>query len=347
MSQNNISKIQVFLSHVLSLLVVFLMLAATAVWTGKLLGRDTGKASAEKMELANGVETPSAQQLETLSISSDKAEITPRDSASWTVTAKNTHEPLGLIVSSAPYAKDVEGFAGATPLYIYIGENGTVKAIAAADNEETPGFFESAWNGIAGKWNGLTVEEAANLEVDAVSGATFSSNAVIANVRAALADCSVSAEERTAAPTAGWAKSIATAAVLLLGAMCAFFLKGKKWARTAILLLNIAVLGFWCGQFLSVSLLRGWISGGLDPVAWLPTLCVLLLAVLMPFLGRKHYYCTWICPYGSLQELAGRLPLPKVRISAKAARIMGKMRMGVLAILLLLLWAGIGAEILE
>lgn len=343
----NISKVQVFLSHVLSLLVVFLMLAATAVWTGKLFGRDMGKAPAEKAELANGVETPSARQLEALSIFSDKAEITPRDSASWTVTAKSTREPLGYIVSSAPYAKDVEGFAGATPLYIYIGGNGTVKAIAAADNEETPGFFESAWNGIAGRWNGLTVEKAAALEVDAVSGATFSSNAVIANVRAALAACSVSAEKRNAAPAAGWAKTAATAAVLLLGAMCAFFLKGKKWARTAILLLNIAALGFWCGQFLSVSLLRGWISGGLDPVAWLPTLCVLLLAVLMPFFGRKHYYCTWVCPYGSLQELAGRLPLPKVRVSAKAARAMGKMRMGVLAILLLLLWTGIGAEILD
>lgn len=347
MKTNNFSKIHDFISHVVSLLVVFLMLSATAVWTGKLLGHETGVAPSEKMKLANGVKTPSGEQMEELTLPPGKTELTPRDSASWTVTEKDSHKPLGIIVSSAPYAKNVEGFAGATPLFIYIGENGTVMAIAAADNEETPSFFESAWNGIAKKWNGLTIKSAAALEVDAVSGATFSSNAVIANVRAALAACSASDEIHTAAPTAGWAKTVATIAVLLLGALCAFSLKGRKWARIAILLLNTVVLGFWCGQFLSISLLRGWTSGGIDPVAWLPTLCILLLALLMPFLGHKRYYCTWACPYGSLQELAARLPLPKVRVSAKTVRLMAMTRMGALSALLLLLWAGIGAEILD
>lgn len=290
---------------------------------------------------------PSSEQISALHLDSKAVELTPRDSASWTVAPKDNSEPLGTIVSSAPYARDVEGFAGNTPLYIYIGADGTIKAIAAADNDETPSFFESAWEGISDKWNGMSIEKATTLEVDAVSGATYSSNAVIANVRATLAACSAAKKEQTVAPTIGWPRTLATIAVLLVGLLCSFFLKGKKWVRIIVLLLNIGVLGFWCGQFLSVSLLRGWISGGADPVAWFPTLCVLFLALIMPFFGRKHYYCTWVCPYGSLQELAGRLPLPKVKVSAKAARWMGYVRMGVLAVLLFLLWAGIGAEILN
>lgn len=347
MALNKYAKLQKFLSHVLSLLVVFLLLAATAVWTGKLLGHEIGKSSSEKIEQATGVEMPSSEQISALHLDSKAVELIPRDSASWTVAPKDNSEPLGTIVSSAPYARDVEGFAGNTPLYIYIGADGTIKAIAAADNDETPSFFESAWEGISDKWNGMSIEKATTLEVDAVSGATYSSNAVIANVRATLAACSAAEKEQTVAPTIGWPRTLATIAVLLVGLLCSFFLKGKKWVRIIVLLLNIGVLGFWCGQFLSVSLLRGWISGGADPMAWFPTLCVLFLALIMPFFGRKHYYCTWVCPYGSLQELAGRLPLPKVKVSAKAARWMGYVRMGVLAVLLFLLWAGIGAEILN
>lgn len=49
------------------------------------------------------------------------------------------------------------------------------------------------------------------------------------------------------------------------------------------LVLNVVVLGFWCGQFLSLSLLRGWIANGFDPIIYLPTLIILATAVLMPF----------------------------------------------------------------
>jgi uncharacterized protein with FMN-binding domain len=43
---------------------------------------------------------------------------------------------------------------------------------------EDAGFYKN--------WNGLTVKQALKKEVDAVSGATFTSNAAIQSVRAAL-----------------------------------------------------------------------------------------------------------------------------------------------------------------
>lgn len=354
MTPQKINKLQGFLGHVLSLLVVFLLLSAAAVWTGKLFGHDIGGASPASPQTASVAAPDEAQLAALLPRGRGTAELTPRDSASWTVVAQNGGSPLGTIVATAPYARDVQGFAGPTPLYIYIGADGKVRGVVAADNSETPDFFRRAWEGLADKWNGQPAASAAGLQVDAVTGATFSSKAVIANVQAGLAAYAASERAQESAPTIGWPRTAAVIAVLCIGLVVSFFPfkshkspKASRTLRTIVLLLNVGVLGFWCGQFLSVSLLRGWVSGGLDPVAWLPTLAVLLVAVALPFLGKKHYYCAWVCPYGSLQELASRLPLPKARISATAARWMGRVRMGVLAVLLLLLWTGAGAVVLD
>ena len=83
------------------------------------------------------------------------------------------------------------------------------------------------------------------------------------------------------------------------------------------------------------------------PTGYLPMVCVLGVALIMPFFGRHRHYCTWVCPYGSLQELAGRLPLPKIPCSPRVFRIMSRVRMGVLSLLLLLLWTGVGGFLLN
>jgi len=347
-------QLQRFLSHVISLLVVLLLIVSTAAWTGKLFGYEMSKAAPEKVEQVKGVEMPSSEQLAALHLNSQVINLAPRDSASWSVVTNKDGKDLGVIISSVPYARDVEGYAGTTPIYIYVGTEGKVEALAPADNEETADFFEHAWDGLSEKWNGMRAEDAAKLQIDAVSGATYSSKAIIANVQAALAAYSASSHSQLAAPTIGWGKTAAVLVVLVIGFLVSMkFLRSLlspkflSYLRITVQLLNVIVLGFWCGQFLSVSLLRGWASNGFAPVAWLPTLCILLLAILMPFFGHRHYYCTWICPYGSLQDLAARLPLPKIRVSAKAARWMRRIRMTVLVVILLLLWANIGRMVLD
>ena len=51
---------------------------------------------------------------------------------------------------------------------------------------ETPRFFEMVKSGLLNKWNGMTVKQASSAKVDAVTGATYSSNAVKENVRLGL-----------------------------------------------------------------------------------------------------------------------------------------------------------------
>lgn len=89
------------------------------------------------------------------------------------------------VVNTTTLADDVEGYAGPTPLKIYI-KKGKIEKIEALKNVETPKYFALIKRDLLGKWNGLTVKQAAEQKVDVVTGATFTSEAVIENVKRGL-----------------------------------------------------------------------------------------------------------------------------------------------------------------
>lgn len=88
------------------------------------------------------------------------------------------------IVNTKTIGEKVRGFKGNTPVKIYIKKNKVVKVEALA-NRESPNFFSKA-KSILTSWTGKNVEKARKMEVDAVSGATYSSSALIKNVQLGL-----------------------------------------------------------------------------------------------------------------------------------------------------------------
>lgn len=93
-----------------------------------------------------------------------------------------TKEDGMTVVNTTTLATDVEGYAGPTPVKIYIKKN-KIERIEALPNMETPKYFAQVKRALLDKWKGLTVKDAAKQEVDVVTGATYSSEAVIENVR--------------------------------------------------------------------------------------------------------------------------------------------------------------------
>ncbi len=91
-------------------------------------------------------------------------------------------------VNSVESGKKFIGFNGRTPVEIAL-VNGRIVYVMALQNTETPAYFNLVKeSGLFEKLNGLTVDEALATELDAVSGATYSSEAVIGNIRAALSE---------------------------------------------------------------------------------------------------------------------------------------------------------------
>ena len=100
-------------------------------------------------------------------------------------SAKNVQADT-LVVNTTELCKDVIGYDGPTPLKITIVK-GVVAKVEALPNTETPRFFDQVLeSGLLKAVVGKKVSEAAKMPLDAVSGATYSSEAVIQNLRAGL-----------------------------------------------------------------------------------------------------------------------------------------------------------------
>ena len=330
------------LERTLSLLVVFLLLAATVVPTGRLLGHDFGPAADDPDATAR----PDSASLAALGLAESR--LTPAGKGLWSVSTE-TGTPAGTLVGSESLSPDATGYAGPTPVWVLVDASGHVAGVTAAPNAETPGVFRHVTeSGFLDAWNGLTPAEALHREADAVSGATYSSRSLAANVQAALAAYTRSDPATLPQAASGTTPAAAaTLAVVGLGVGMALAARRNRTARFVVLVLNVAVTGFWCGEYLSVSFLRSWIAEGGSGLHHLPAVVMLGVSILLAYARRPGHYCNWICPLGSLQELAYQLPGPKLRLAPRAFLLMKRIRLGVLCALLLMLWMGFGAWLLD
>ncbi len=87
------------------------------------------------------------------------------------------------VVNTTTLASNVRGYVGATPLEVYIKKNKVVKVVALP-NKETPKIFAKVKSGMLPKYAGKKTSAVSS--VDGVTGATYSSKAVKANVEAAV-----------------------------------------------------------------------------------------------------------------------------------------------------------------
>ena len=330
-----------FWARLLSLVVVVLILAAAAILRdGRILGHDLLKAHEAK------------------ALKNDTLEVTP-DGA--------------FVVNTKPLAKDVQGYGGPVPLKIHI-KDGRVAAVEAEPNAESPDFFNRAKE-LLNHWQNKSVDEALAEEVDAVSGATFSSRAIIANMQRGLAyakqhgqwgedgsvgafgtsaspieDGSAGALETSAPPIVGSsvgalgtsAPPIVALIVVLLGAIVPLFYNSRR-LHLVQLAVNVVVLGLWTGTFVSYTLFLRIFAGGvsLSAIGALAApLLMLIVALIYPLAGRSGHYCANICPFGSAQELAGKLSRRKLRITPRVLKLLSVLRNLLWGVLMALLLTG-------
>lgn len=318
-----------FWARLLSLVVVVLILAAAAILRdGRILGHDLREAHEAK------------------ALKNDTLEVTP-DGA--------------FVVNTKPLAKDVQGYGGPVPLKIHI-KDGRVAAVEAEPNAESPDFFNRAKE-LLNHWQNKSVDEALAEEVDAVSGATFSSKAIIANMQRGLAyakqhgqwgeDGSVGAADTSASHIVGSEggsvgahgtsiPSIVALIAVLLGAVVPLFYNNRR-LHLVQLAVNVVVLGLWTGTFVSYTLFLRIFAGGVSVSAigaLAAPLLMLIVALIYPLAGRSGHYCANICPFGSAQELAGKFSRRKLRITPRVLKLLSVLRNLLWGVLMALLLTG-------
>lgn len=309
--------------RLLSLVVVMLVLSAAAILRdGRIFGHDLRQTHAAVVSVAQGSDTLSVQ-------------------------------PDGtFVVNTRVLAKDVQGYGGPVPLKIHIDKDGRLTAIEAEPNAESPSFFDHAKE-LFSRWQGKTIDEAMAEDVDAVSGATFSSKAIIRNVQRGLAyakqhglaDGGKGAQEESAERTVatGWTLgSIVALVAVLLGAVVPLFTNNRR-LHLVQLVVNVVVLGLWTGTFVSYTLFLRLFAGGvsLSAIGTLAApLLMLIVALLYPLAGRSGHYCAHVCPFGSAQELAGKLSRRKLRITPRVLRVLTALRNLLWGVLMALLLTG-------
>ena len=248
-----------------------------------------------------------------------------------------------IIINTTEIGKDITGYGGHTPVEILI-KDGVVEKVTPLKNQETPEFFGAVRNSdILESLNGKTLEEASQTKIDGVSGATYSSKAIIANMQAGVAyalDRNVGFAEKEADHEKLPLKWYITIVIIVAGGIIPLFLKDKRY-RILQLILNVLLLGFWGGTFISYSLMTSYLTNGITKVILIPTALMLVAAFIYPFFGKKNYYCAWMCPYGSLQELLGKCLRYKIKIKPGIAKGLNYFREALWFVLMWLLWTGL------
>lgn len=256
------------------------------------------------------------------------------------------------VVNTTTLAKDITGYGGPVPLKIYLAE-GRISRVEVLRNAETPEFIGRVEQELLSRYVGKSAEEASTMQVDAVSGATLSSNAVIKTMRRGLEKVkSEEIKEKSAGEVSSLLtpnsqlltlnSSLLTLLSSLIIALCAalvpLFYRNKTY-RMVQLALNVLVLGIYAGTFVSYSSVVSLLSNGLS---WSQAALSVLLVVafLYPLFGRKGHYCAWCCPLGSAQELLGKVRKGKLSLSPTWLRGLTWFRQGLWCMLMLLAWTG-------
>lgn len=307
MDKNKRNKLWV---NAVSLLTVFLMMAAAAIMRdGRLFGHDLTATDSEAGKAATVTENPDGS----------------------------------VTVNTTGLSSDFIGYAGPVPVDITL-RDGRIERVEPLENTETPAFFNKITSsGLLERWQGMTPAEAAEAEVDAVTGATYSSTALIGNVRAGMKQYA-RVNSGFSLPKRDLSYWLALM-VALMAALLPLFIKNEKY-NFLQQILNIGVLGFLTGSFVDYTNVLNVVSNGLNAGSSLVMIVLLFVAFFYPLFGLHGHYCAHVCPLGSLQEVAhGVFPSRfQVRVGARTVKVLTWVRTLLWAGLMLCLWLGFFAS---
>jgi len=236
-------------------------------------------------------------------------------------------------VSTTDLPPVVKGYNDQINLLVVIDARGTIQRLLLLEHRETPEHMRKViQSGLLDRFIGLNLVKGVP-EIDAVTGATITSRAII---RDTLAAAGLAGREIFNLPTPApelpsWRDSLINPkliAVLLALAAALYARFGSRPARgrrEAAWVLSIALIGFYAMSPLTlvqIFQLLEFNPPGLNN----PLLLVLLGFVTLTTLLFGPLWCSYACPFGALQELLSRLPVRRWKVTPRIMRYARKLR---------------------
>lgn len=207
------------------------------------------------------------------------------------------------------------GYGGPVDVLVGVDPQGNVIGAQVIRHRETPGFFRLLDREhflaqfIGGSYDDpLYVGE----DIDGVSGATFSAEAVARGIRQATREIASDTLKKSVPPERTDITFGAPEAVLVALFAVSFVLHRsrqrdvKRYGRWIVLLVGVAALGFVYNKPLTlanvISLLSGYWPDWRNNLYWFLLLGGIFSVTLIQ---GKNPYCSWFCPFGGVQELLG------------------------------------------
>jgi electron transport complex protein RnfG len=102
----------------------------------------------------------------------------------WFKVVDDKSKVLGYAMSSVPFCKEVIGYNNTTPVMIITNSKGVIQKVSLLTHWETIGYvLKLERMGFFNLWNGKSLKDAKNVELDAYTGATLTAKAVLKNVQ--------------------------------------------------------------------------------------------------------------------------------------------------------------------
>lgn len=244
--------------------------------------------------------------------------VSPENSKEWVVVLDISGKQVGSVVHSSPHADDISGYGGSTPVLIGIDTDEKIVAVVLLENVETEAFVDKVLkSGFMEKWKGIHWKEVDKTEVQTVSGATMTSTSVKETLRKRISmiDPNAATKSSQKSKAFDW-KEIGIIIIPILGIfMCFTKCKQNPTLRYILMALSILYLGFFTASCFSMSLISAWAVNGIKSSASVGILVFCALAVIVPIFTGRNFYCFFVCPFGSLQELLNKIIPWKLKLS--------------------------------
>jgi len=256
---------------------------------------------------------------------------------------------VGLAFVTSQVPPEVGGYAGEVDVLVGMDWEGRITGAAIIGHSENREYVDRIVQaGLLGRFVGRRAGEDFG-DIEAVTGATITSQAIIDDVRTAakaVYDHIMGRSKAGAAVTSflersSWPKGLGALAMVVL-AVTSVSMPSRRWLRALSLAGAFVIVGLWLNSPITIGNVVDARNAGLPWLYNLP-LAILMLFALVAALAKGNLYCSYVCPFGALQEGAARLSPRKIVPDKRLTRGMRWLRW-IMAIVAIYAIAALGSD---